>query len=144
MACTTTNICTSCLDGYNFINNTCVAGCPVNHVEVDSACYCKSFHSFKCINLNLFSGSNYETTHCQQCPDNLNTCTECMSGYMLRPNGTCGTACPEDYFYSNKKCISASVRITTALKAQIDAWGEKLNWLLAETLVLLMMMFIYY
>ena len=89
-------------------------------------------------------GSNYETTHCQQCPDNLNTCTECMSGYMLRPNGTCGTACPNEYFYSKKKCISASVRITPVLQAIIDAGGERVHWLLAETVILLMMVFINY
>ena len=92
----------------------------------------------------LTIGSNYKTTHCQQCPDNLNTCTECMSGFLLRPNGTCSTACPDEYFGSKKKCISASVRITPVLKAIIDAAGERLHWLLAETVTLLIMMFINY
>ena len=87
-------------------------------------------------------GTNWKTTNCQQCPDGLNNCTECLSGYVLLPDHTCGTSCPQDFFSSNKKCISTNVRINDALK-DIIAAGERVIGSLAGILYFIIILMIF-
>ena len=88
------------------------------------------------------SGQNWQNSNCQQCPTSQNNCTECMTNYLLEPNGTCGESCPTHYFGSNKKCVSTSVRINGALQAIIAAAGQKLYGIFVGTLVLIFVSFV--
>lgn len=78
--CLSSTLCTSCLVGYNLLNNTCYTTCPYGYLGVNRICT-------RC------------TSPCDFCSLTLATCTSCLTGYYLVANTkTCVQTCPANLY----------------------------------------------
>lgn len=112
--------CLSCQNGYQFINNQCIAcqtlhcykcqasvtaceACAVSYGRLSSACQlCQPSNCYNCdgdntvcavcnVGYYLNSGQCYQCqAHCASCTSNTQ-CTSCSAGYFLQTNGRCKT-----------------------------------------------------
>lgn len=117
--------CDVCEATHYFNGTACVPCDNIDEMEGCNTCGDNTYECYTClVNYSLASNSLCLLTHCVEGKFTaIDTCTECMAGYVLNIDGTCTPSCSDPANY-----IEDRIRKVCRLKCASDQYHDNNNF----------------